>query len=109
LHTAEEYLGELYDANLLKQQSPRRYHLHDLVRDCASNCCWKTAAGRGRERVGSSVGLLPPPPSAAWCARIAKKEDTVELAVRRSRRAQEAADGTAAVELSTPSSRISAR
>jgi DNA-binding SARP family transcriptional activator/Tfp pilus assembly protein PilF len=55
IHQVEEDLDKLFELNLLKQHVADRYHLHDIVRDCARRLLDATVS---RSEMADSVGRL---------------------------------------------------
>ncbi|MFD0635100.1 NB-ARC domain-containing protein [Catenulispora yoronensis] len=70
LPDAESALEHLFEANLLQERSPGRYHLHDLVHDCAAEL--QTAHGQAEDQVDATERLVDHFLRCAiqWCAAL---------------------------------------
>lgn len=68
---AEGVLESLYDDNLLLQESPGRYQLHDLVRDCAKKLAEQHDSAAALHEAGLRLVDYYLECAAKWCAPLA--------------------------------------
>ncbi|MFI6098134.1 AfsR/SARP family transcriptional regulator [Lentzea sp. NPDC051213] len=110
---AESCLDELFDFNLLKQNSPGQYHFHDLVRDCAIQLVNETDSAQ--ERRAASHRLLDYYLAATeeWCRALStassQRRFSDNLPPQEVRPATSSTDATAVLGLEFPNLTAAAR
>ncbi|MFE0458747.1 BTAD domain-containing putative transcriptional regulator [Kitasatospora sp. NPDC058965] len=101
----QEVLESLFDDNLVLQEQPGRYHLHDLVRDYASRMCVKHDSDEDRNEALTRLFNYYLQAVSTWCAPLAmgpfRVRPTIAHAVAG---IPEPASATEAIELLTEES-----
>ncbi|MFS8104301.1 tetratricopeptide repeat protein [Lentzea alba] len=64
---AESCLDALFDANLVKQNSPEQFHFHDLVRDCAWQLLGETETEQERQDAADRLLDFYLGAAETWC------------------------------------------
>ena len=76
LDEAAACLEELFESNLVRQRSPDRYQLHDLIRDCSRDIATARADKAEQTLAMSRMFDYFACVAGAWCAPIATKKIT---------------------------------
>ncbi|GAA3690139.1 BTAD domain-containing putative transcriptional regulator [Lentzea roselyniae] len=110
---AESCLDELFDFNLLKQNSPGQFHFHDLVRDCAIQLLDETESAPEQRAASQRLLDYYLAASEKWCHALftasARRTFTDNVPPQEVRPAASAADATAVLGQEFPNLTAAAR
>lgn len=96
LAEAETCLTELFEVNLLKESTPGRYHLHDLVRDCSHALRDEQSDPAEIAEATKRVVNYYLKSASQWCAPLTKSFQRIDTDITWEPRFIKPADSTAA-------------